>query len=219
MKKIKLISEREFLAGLGKLDNFLELTSKVIMHATDTCYGLAADVFDEQALNKLYKIKKMHGVKPVSMMVKSLEEAEKYAQFDDLARKLAEKFWPGPLTLVLPRKRMAEVGLPDFFNPESATVGIRCPDSKISRALIDLNKRPLTTTSANVSGRPEVYKVLDYLSQLKEHDVLPDLVIDGGEIARNQPSTIVKILGGKLEYLREGGLKEEVDKYIVQVLN
>lgn len=215
MKKVKLISESEFLEGLGKPDNFLELTSKVVMHATETCYGLAADVFDEQALNKLYKIKKMPGVKPVSMMVKSLEEAEKYAQFDDLARGLAKKFWPGPLTLVVPRKKV----LPEFFNPESGNVGIRCPDSKIAMALLDLNVRPLTTTSANISGRPEVYKVLDYLGQLEEHDVVPDLVIDGGEIARKKPSVIIKIVGGKWEILRDGDMVEEVVKYLVQAVN
>lgn len=219
MKKVNILGESEFLKASIKPD----LTSKVVMHATETCYGLAVDVFDEKALNKLYKIKKMPATKPVSMMVRDLQEAEKYADFDDLARGLAVKFWPGPLTLVLPRKRMAgtpaEEGLPDFFNPESETVGIRCPDSEISRALIDLNKRPLTTTSANVSGRPEVYRVLDYLSQLEEYDVVPDLVIDGGEIERKKPSTIVKILDGKWEYLREGDLKEEVDKYLVQAMN
>lgn len=246
VKKIQLISEGEFLQGLNKPEKFYKLTSKVVMHATETCYGLAADIFDSEALNRLYKIKKMPASKPVSMMVRDLGEAERYAEFDDLARRLAEKFWPGPLTLVLPRKRGEERergeagggaeagggglgkqagvgaaggGVPDFFNPGHETVGIRCPDSEIARALIQLNGRPLTTTSANISGRPEVYEVIDYLNQLEEFDEVPDLVIDSGKIAERKPSTIVKIAGGKWEILRKGDMAEAVVKYIVQAVN
>lgn len=215
MKKVKLISEREFFDSLGEPSLKLELTSKVVMHATETCYGLAADIFNQTALNQLYKIKKMSANKLVSMMVLSILEAEKYVEFNDVSRKLADKFWPGPLTLVLPRK----VELPEFFNRGSQTIGVRVPDSKVSQALIKLNGRPLTTTSANVSGRPEVYKVLDYLSQLKEHDVIPDLVIDGGTIEQHQPSTVIKIVGEKWEIIRKGEMVDEITQFLVQLVN
>jgi L-threonylcarbamoyladenylate synthase len=167
----------------------------VVMHVTETCYGLAADVFNEDALKKLYRLKRMARNKPVSMMVRNLEEGRKYAEFGDLAVGLAEKFWPGPLTLILPRKDV----LPDFFNSEHGTVGIRCPDSDVSQALIDGMDGPLTTTSANISGQPEVYSVNDSLGV--------DLILESGEIEKNKPSTVVKIVGDEIEIIREGGIK------------
>ncbi len=209
-KKAKIISEQEFFRAHGGDSIYGKDNLKVIMHATETCYGLAANIFDQNALNHLYKIKKMSVEKPVSMMVRNLDEAKKYAQFNEKAFELADKFWPGPLTLILPKSDE----LPDFFNPYSEDVGIRCPDSKVSQAIIDFFGKPLTTTSANISGRPEVYSVFDYLNQLGEHDVVPDLIIDSGEIKRNKPSTIVKIEGSECLILRKGDMAEEIEKHI-----
>ena len=178
----------------------------VVMHATDTCYGLAADVSSINALERLYAIKKMSTDKPVSMMVTGSLEAEKYAEFGDFARKLAKKFWPGPLTLVMNRYD----SLPFFFNENTESVGIRCPDSEISQALIKEFGGPLTTTSANVSGRYEVYKVPDFLAQFGKDDLLPDLILDSGEIAKNAPSTIVSFDEKGPVIIREGSLGAEV---------
>jgi L-threonylcarbamoyladenylate synthase len=104
-------------AGVAVVRKAVEVLAKsgVIMHATDTCYGLAADVSNANALEKLYAIKKMPDVKPVSMMVSDISEAEKYGEFVHAARSLAEKFWPGPLTLIVRRK----TALPFFFNENS----------------------------------------------------------------------------------------------------
>lgn len=209
-KKAKIISEAEFFRVRRGESIYGKNDFKVVMHATETCYGLAADIFDEIALNKLYKIKKMSAEKPISMMVRNLDEAKKYAEFNEKTLELATKFWPGPLTLILPRSEK----LPKHFNPYNENVGIRCPDSEISQALIDFFGNPLTTTSANISGRPEVYSVFGYLNQLAEHDVPPDLIIDGGEIAKNKPSTIVKVEGSKCVIVRRGGLADEIEKQI-----
>ncbi len=209
-KKAKIISEQEFFkAHEGDLIYGKE-NLMVIMHATETCYGLAADIYEEDALNKLYKIKKMSAEKPVSMMVGNLDEAKKYAKFNEKAVELADKFWPGPLTLILPRSEQ----LPDFFNPYSDNVGIRCPDSKISQALIDFFGNPLTTTSANITGRLQVHSVFDYIKQLSEYDVPPDLIIDSGELTRNKPSTIVKIEGDECVLARRGDMALEIEKHI-----
>ncbi len=209
-KKAKIISEDEFFRAQSGESIYGKDNLKVIMHATDTCYGLAADIFDQEALNKLYKIKKMSAEKPISMMIRNLDDAQKYAHFNEKALELAAKFWPGPLTLILPISKE----LPKHFNPYSDNVGIRCPDSKIAQGLIDYFGNPLTTTSANVSGRPEVYSVFDYLNQLGEYDVVPDLIIDSGEIAKNKPSTIVKVEGSECAFVRKGDLAVEIEKYI-----
>jgi L-threonylcarbamoyladenylate synthase len=182
----------------------------VVMHPTETCYGLAANIYNKDALAKLHAIKKMSDDKPVSMMVTSLEDAREFADFDDLPKRLAEKFWPGPLTLILKRKD----SLAAFFNEKEDAVGIRCPDSEISRALIREFGRPLTTTSANVSGQKEVYKVEDFLAQYGEGDLLPDLILDGGEMPKNMPSTIVSFGGEKPMIIREGILAAEVKAFL-----
>ncbi len=222
----------------------------VVMHATETCYGLAADIFNQRALEKLYVLKKMPTDKPVSIMVRGLEEAREYADFStspvgrqDLSNpvtsevgqhrelgglggvlagigeqrdsgrprvpeplELAKKYWPGPLTLVLPRTKL----LPAFLNPGSATVGVRCPDSVVSMALLDGFDGPLTTTSANLSGLPEVYKVSDYLAQLAPGGLGPDLILDQGELPKNKPSTVVKFDEKGIKVVREGILWEKI---------
>ncbi len=183
----------------------------VVMHPTDTCYGLAADITNVKALEKLYAIKKMAADKPVSMMVADLKEAEKFAEFTDAARKLAEKFWPGPLTLVLTRKK----NIPFFFNENTASVGIRCPDSAVSYALIRAAGVPLTTTSANETGNSEVYKISDFLAQFDVGDTLPDLILDGGEIAKNIPSTIIAFGEKGPVVIREGVLGDRIRKMFI----
>jgi len=176
----------------------------VVMHATETCYGLAADIFNEKAVKKIYKIKQMRADKPVSIMVRGIREAQKYAEFNPAASKLAKEYWPGPLTLVLPRKD----ALPGFLNKNYDTVGIRCPDSKVAQALIRANGGPLVTTSANISGKKEVYKVEDYHAQIKGRRTVSraDLVIDDGPIGRNPPSTIIGFENGSIKMIREGSL-------------
>jgi|WetSurMetagenome_2_1015567.scaffolds.fasta_scaffold470262_1 L-threonylcarbamoyladenylate synthase len=182
----------------------------VVMHATDTCYGLAVDISNVNALEKLYAIKKMSSDKPVSIMVANLVHAEEFAEFEDPARKLAEKFWPGPLTFVLKRYD----SLPFFFNENMDSVGIRCPDSGFSLALIKEFGGPLTTTSANVTGSSEVYKVEDFLAQFGKDDLLPDLILDSGEIARNEPSTIIVFGENGAAIIREGSLGEKVREFL-----
>jgi L-threonylcarbamoyladenylate synthase len=207
MDIIKLVTEDE--CGL---ETALERGASVIknggvvMHATETCYGLAADIFNKAALDKLYAIKQMSKEKPVSIMVSSFLQAQKYAFFNELGERLADKFWPGPVTIVLPRKKM----LPVFLNEDNDFVGIRCPDHAVAFGLIVKTGNPLTTTSANVSGLPEVYEIDGFLDQMTKSDVLPDLIIDTGLLPKNPPSTIVKFSGNEVVYLRKGSLFNDV---------
>lgn len=182
----------------------------VVMHATETCYGLAADIYNEKAVKRIYKIKKMRAYKPVSIMVRSIREAQKFAEFNPAALRMAKEYWPGPLTLVLPRKK----SLPGFLNKNHDTVGIRCPDSKIAQALIRANGGPLVTTSANVSGKKEVYEAGDYLAQIKGNRTSnrPDLIIDDGPIGKNPPSTIIGFEDGFIKMIREGSLWGKIRK-------
>jgi L-threonylcarbamoyladenylate synthase len=176
----------------------------VVLHATETCYGLAADIFNKKAVEKIYVLKKMDGNKPVSIMVRGLAEAKKYAIFNQQALGLAKKHWPGPLTLVLPRKK----ALPVFLNPGHETVGIRCPDHEVARGLIEAADGPLVTTSANVSGKPQAYEVKEFLAQIggRQACQVPDLIIDSGKIPKRKPSTIVGFGKEGLRIIRKGDL-------------
>jgi L-threonylcarbamoyladenylate synthase len=185
----------------------------VVVHPTETCYGFAVDVFNQEALQDLYVAKGRDFKKPVSMMVRNLDEAKKYAEFNEVALRLAERFWPGPVTLVLPKKvarkedqnfdehvrqPLAEKTLPTFFNEGQVNVGVRCPDSEISQMLIAGFGGPLTTTSANLAGEPEAYTVADFLKQykgaLQESEKIA-LVLDGGELGLSESGVSVSESG------------------------
>lgn len=174
----------------------------VIAHPTDTCYGLTCDVFNSDAMLRLYKLKKMPVEKPVSMMVANISEIGKYAEVNEKARDLIKKFLPGALTIILPRKN-----LPSFFNPGHETIGIRVPDNDFCISLSREFVKPLVTTSANISGKPSPYSVEEIEDQFADSELKPDLVIDGGILSQNKPSTIVKIFGDKVEILRQGDIK------------
>lgn len=184
----------------------------VVMHPTETCYGFAVDVANPQALEKLYKLKGRDAGKPVSIMVADLEMAKKYGEFSSKALELAEKYWPrtplgtepwprpGALTILVPRS----LNLPENFNKGQEFVGIRCPDHKFSRELVKSFGFPITTTSANLSGEPPLYEVkLEVFGDLIKEI---DLIVDGGEIPLNKPSTIVKVVGSEVEIIRQGDL-------------
>lgn len=223
-------SSPQVLATLSK--------SGVLLHPTETCYGLAVDIFQQQALEKLYAIKQMKEDKPVSIMVKNLEQAERYGVFNDLARRLAQQFWPGPLTIIVPRKNKrrnktetSQSELPLFLNPGTTTIGFRCPDHDFTQSMLQAYSNPLATTSANISGFPEAYDIDTYLQQVCEYykvtniadipaENLPDLIINADTLPRNPPSTIVDVSditdAAKAVILRQGSLAKEITTFLAE---
>lgn len=176
----------------------------VVLHPTETCYGLTADVFSEQAVAKAYALKDMAELKPVSIMVSNLEEAMKYGRFSEKALELAREYWPGPLTIVVPRTEL----LPTFLNKGVSTVGIRCPHHEITQELLTEFGGPLITTSANRTGEPQAYDVETFLIGRDADEAggngIPDAIIDMGHILEVEPSTIVEVIGNEMKVLRNG---------------
>jgi len=173
----------------------------IVMHPTETCYGLAVDVFNEKALEKLYRVKGMERNKPLSILVDCLEMAMKYGEFSEKALKLAEKYWPGPLAIVVPKKN-----LPEFFNIGEDFVSFRCSSDDFCREMVAKLGRPVTTTSANRGGLPQLYDVKNLDKAFGEFADGLDLVVDGGEIPENKPSTIIKVDGETLTVIRQGDI-------------
>lgn len=175
----------------------------VVLHPTETCYGLAVDVFNEEALVKLYALKGMGRDKPVSVLVNDLAMAKRFGDFPVRAEKLALMYWPGPLSLVVKRRRFEEGGLPEFVNVAEAFVSLRCSDVEFCSRMVGEFGGPVSTTSANYTGEPQAYEVEDLSQEFLEG---VDLIVDGGRLEENAPSTILRVDGERIEVLRQGGL-------------
>jgi L-threonylcarbamoyladenylate synthase len=173
----------------------------VILYPTDTLYGLGADAFSDEAVTKIYAIKGRDEKKPIHCIVPDMRTAEQYAEVNDLAQKFAQKFMPGPLTLVLKKKANIDSGIVKGMT----TIGIRIPQNKFC---LDLARAfgPYTTTSANVAGAADLRSVPEILAQLGERASLIDLIIDAGELPERKPSTVVDVCSGEAHMLREGAI-------------
>ena len=188
--------------GIESAVNYLT-QGKAVVYPTDTAYGLGVDATNLKAVKQLYKIKGRSFKKPVHVVVSGLAMAKKYAKFDRVTEKLFKKFLPGPLTLVL-ESRIWNMEYGKILSAGSDTLGIRMPDNRIALALVKKLGRPITTTSANLSGGPTPYAVADSISQFKNKKQRPDLYLDAGRLPPQKPSTIVKVSKDKIKILRKG---------------
>jgi len=176
---------------------------KAVVYPTDTSYGLAVDATNIKAIKKLYKIKGRNFQKAVSIVVPSMAYAKNIVRWNAAASKLAKKFWPGPLTLVLPlRIKDERLGILS----DKGSLGIRMPNNKIALGLAKYLNRPTTATSANKSGQDDCYSAQAVLAQYKKSKFQPDIVINGGKLPKRKPSTIVKIDGDRVNILRQGSI-------------
>ncbi len=155
----------------------------------------------EDAINKVFEVKGRAFDKPVSGAVGSLEQAEKYFEFSELAYKVAKRFLPGPLTIILNSKV-----LPKLLSP-TRKFSFRIPDNKIALGILGEVDFPLTATSANVSGGAEP---IDADTAVKQIGEKVDLVIDAGRCKYGRPSTVVDLSGGKLVMVREGAISRDM---------
>jgi tRNA threonylcarbamoyl adenosine modification protein (Sua5/YciO/YrdC/YwlC family) len=209
------------MAEILKLDNasleyILEYTvrlilrGKVVAFPTDTFYGLGADPFNLAAVNEIFRIKRRMGDRPLPLLVDSIEQAVDLAHRPPkLFFTLAQKFWPGPLTLVVPASQQ----IPLRITANTGKVGLRWPLAPFVVALIAASARPLTGTSANVSGMPACSTADEVDCQIG--DVLP-LILDGGLTRSGQASTVVELTGESGHIVRPGGIAEsELKEFLV----
>jgi L-threonylcarbamoyladenylate synthase len=174
----------------------------VVLYPTDTLYGLGADAFSDEAVSKIYAIKTREEQKPIHCIVRDVEAGARYAELNDTARKLAKVFLPGPLTIVAEKKDGIDSGIARAIE----TIGIRVPKNDFCIALAERFGKPYTTTSGNVSGEKTPATVEGVLEQLGPAAKRIDLVVDGGELQRSLPSTVVGVSGEDVVILREGAI-------------
>ncbi|MGC9159538.1 MAG: L-threonylcarbamoyladenylate synthase [Terracidiphilus sp.] len=172
----------------------------VVALPTDTFYGLAVDPVNLCAVEQIYQIKTRQKHKPLSLLIASLAQAyELVRDTDPLLDKLADSFWPGPLTIIV----RAGFKLPLRSTANTGNVALRIPDAAIPRAVVERFGLPITATSANLRGAPECTHAASVRDQIG--DRIP-LIVDGGPTGHAQPTTIVDLsLGpGRWEIVREG---------------
>lgn len=176
---------------------------ELVIFPTETVYGLGADARDDRAVAKVYAAKGRPQFNPLIVHVADLAAARAIAVFSPAALAVAERFWPGPLTLVLPRRPDSGVSLLATAGLE--TVAVRVPDHPVAQALLRAFGGPLVAPSANPSGR------ISPTSAAHAADGLPDiaLVLDGGPCAVGLESTIIGFAGDRPVLLRPGGLSRD----------
>jgi L-threonylcarbamoyladenylate synthase len=171
---------------------------------TETVYGLAADATNPHAVAKIYAAKGRPSFNPLIAHCATLDEALALGDFDDNALALAQHFWPGPLTLVVPVRSSSPVC--DLARAGLATLAIRVPDHAVARAIIAAAGCPLAAPSANRSGHVSPTSAAHVLGDL---DGLIDAVIDGGDCSIGVESTIIACIDGKMRLIRPGGVTRD----------
>ena len=182
----------------------LLLAGQPVAIPTETVYGLAADATNAEAVARIYAAKGRPRFNPLIVHVPNLEAAERIGKFDREARKLAQKYWPGPLTLVVPLVEGAAI--PGIVTAGLQTIALRVPAHPAMQALLKACGRPLAAPSANASGLISPTRASHVMASLKGR--IP-LVIDGGATQRGIESTIVAATDGHLRLLRRGPIEVE----------
>lgn len=205
------IRKYNFMETLLLNENQLEIAVKLIRDGevvgipTETVYGLGADASDENAVRKIFEAKGRPADNPLIVHLADFSEAERYTSYiPELARKLADKFCPGPFTIVLPKND----SIPMVTSGGLDTVGIRIPSHPVMHRLIELSGRPIAAPSANISGYP---------SPTSAQHVMRDMngkisaVVDGGQSKFGVESTVVSVENGDtVRILRPGCVTKEM---------
>ena len=172
----------------------------VVAYPTETFYGLGVDAFNEDALQRIYAIKQRDFFQPLSVLIPRQDSLSEYAEdTPEVAWKLMDRFWPGPLTLVV----SAASCLPSVLCSQTNKVAVRISSHPIAKALTEDLGSPITATSANISGATSPTTPEEVARQLGD---TVDLIIDGGQTKGDKPSTIVDVTQTPPQLIREGAI-------------
>lgn len=202
-----IIVKEKDLNAIDLAIEFLK-AGKIIAFATDTIYGLACDASNDKAVESLYKIKNRDKKKPIAILLKDLKAAEKIFIFDKTAKKIAKKFLPGALTIILKTKsevknisKKLNSNLDDFL-------GFRIIENEFVKNLFQKFDGALALTSANISTQESATTALEVKKSFQDLDIL---LIDGGKTKEKIASTIIKISNNQITLLRNGKIDNFLD--------
>lgn len=200
MKIFKMSPENPDMDLIGEAIEIMA-DGGIILYPTDTVYGLGANIFNNDAVERIYEIKKRDQSKPLSVLVQNVESLELIADLNRSSREIINKWLPGPFTFILKKKQVVSP-----YVSASSKVGVRIPDYKIAILLASLF--PITTTSANLTNEDTLSNPHDILKQIGD-DI--DLVIDVGNLDKSKPSTVIDLSSAKPTLVRNGFDSNELD--------
>ena len=198
----KIVTINPFSPDAELINRAAALINKgeVIVCPTDTGYALAADALNTKAIARVFDLKGRSFTNPIHVAVNTIEAAEKYAHINDIALYLAAHFLPGALTIVLPKKEV----IPSMLVAGLDTVGIRIPDNNVILNLAGKADKPITTTSANISGQPTPYSIEEITAQMGGDIRKIALILDQGAIKIHELSTIIDVSVSPPQLIRQG---------------
>lgn len=197
---MKVINQCNLAEALAALQ-----AGQTVIFPTETSYGLGCDASNQEAVDKIFKIKQRRSDKPLLVVVPNIEMAKKYLVWNDLLEDLSKKYWPGPLTVVgeYNQKDNLAKGVVAADN----TIAVRVTDFPLTKFLSESLGGPLVATSANLADAGNIYSTRDLEDVFSSKEEKPDIILDGGDIPSNAPTTIVSVVGGNLKILRQGQIK------------
>ncbi len=195
----------------NKLDIAKNLLSsgELVIFPTETVFGLGADATNDEAVKSIFKVKKRPRSNPIICHFKSITQIERYFILNKFEKKLGSKFWPGPLTIILKKKKNSKIS--KLVSNNSTLVGCRIPSNKLAKKLITLFGLPIAAPSANLSERTSVTNIMDIDPILKKKI----FVLKDKQSSYGLESTVVRIdTNNEIEVLRYGSITvEELNKY------
>jgi L-threonylcarbamoyladenylate synthase len=182
--------------------NKKDLQGQVFVYPTETVYGLGCDPFDPELVEQIYQIKGRAENKPFLILADNLKTVEKHFYLNKKEKELARKYWPGALTILLRPKNKRTFS---HLNC-SDRVGVRISGSKLARDITRTSGGLLVSTSANISGKKPASSKTAIIDQFKKQNTKPDLLLDGGRLKKEAPSTIVLVEKNDVQVLRQGDI-------------
>ena len=185
--------------GIKKTSQIIE-KGGIVVFPTDTVYGIGCNPYNENSVKKIYEIKSRTELKSLPVLAYSLDVVKEIALIDEFTEKIIEKYWPGPLTLIL---KLTDQKLKKSLNLGNK-IAVRIPDSKCTLKLLE-KCRLLVGTSANISGNSSYTNPDECIKNIKNYDMF----LNGGIITSKGESTIIEIENEEIKIIREGTLKIE----------
>ena len=179
------------------------LNGKILVFPTETSYGLGCDATSQSSVNKIFEIKGRPDNKPLLIVVDSIETAKKYLVWNESLEKIAQKYWPGPLTVVGEyRGGDLAKGVVGADN----TVAIRVSDFPFLKSITQKIQRPLVATSANLAGEPALFDIKEIANKFSDKTNQPDIILNYGILPKVPATTLVSVVGNEVKILRQGNL-------------
>jgi L-threonylcarbamoyladenylate synthase len=188
---------------------------ELVAFPTETVYGLGANALDGEAVAAIFAAKGRPRFNPLIVHLADAAAVSRHAVLDDAAKRLAAAFWPGPLSLVLPKR--AQSGISPLVSAGLETIAFRVPGHPVAQTLLRMCGLPVAAPRANRSGRISPTSAADVAAELGD---APVLILDGGSCPVGLESTVVRVMDGRAELLRTGGTpREEIEAVLGQRLD